>query len=42
MEEFEGRRRGLLTVRERCNPISKMSHHMKKGVEWGGDWAREV
>ena len=25
-----------------CDPISKMSHHIKKGVEWGRDWTPEV
>ena len=29
----EGRRRGLLTTGEWCDPVSKMSHHMKKVIE---------
>jgi len=36
-EKFEGMRTG-----EWCDPVIKMSHEMKKRVDWGGDWAREV
>ena len=28
MEEFEGRRRGMLTTGELCNPLSSILHHM--------------
>ena len=28
MEEFEGRRRGMLTTGEWCNPVSNMLHHV--------------
>ena len=42
MEEFESRRRGMLITGEWCDPVSKIWHHMKKGVEWLGDWAWQV
>ena len=35
MEEFEGRRRGMLTTGEWCNPVSNILHHGVKVVEWG-------
>ena len=37
MEEFEGRRRGMLTTREWCNAVSNMLHHVQKGLsgQWG-------
>ena len=38
MEGFEERRKGVLTTREWCDPVRKISHHMKKGVEWGENW----
>ena len=28
MEEFEGRRMGMLTTREWCNPVRNVLHHM--------------
>ena len=37
MEEFEGRRGGMLTTGERSNPVRNMLHHGVKGVEWGLD-----
>jgi len=39
-EEFEGRRRVMLTTEEWFNPISNMLHHVAKWLS--GDWAREV
>ena len=43
MEEFEESKiRGVLTTREWCDPVGKMSHHIQKGIEWGGDCAREL
>ena len=39
MEEFEVERRSMLTAEEWCDPVSKISHHMKKWFEWRGDWA---
>ena len=37
MEEFEGRRRGMLTMGEWCNPVSNMLYHQPcvKRVECG-------
>ena len=40
MEEFEGRRRGMLTTGEWCNLVSNMLHHVYKWLS--GDSAREV
>ena len=28
MEEFDGRRRGMLTTGEWCNPVSSLLHHV--------------
>ena len=38
MKESEKRKRRVLTTGECCDPVSKMSHHMKKGDEWGTIW----
>ena len=35
MEEFEGRRRGMLTTGEWCNPVSNMFAPCVKRVDWG-------
>ena len=32
MEEFEVRRRGMQTTEEWCIPVSKILHHMKRGL----------
>jgi len=42
MEEFKWKRIRMLIAVEWCDPVSKMSHHIKKGEEWGGDRAQEV
>ena len=35
MEEFKWKRIGMPTTVEWCDPVSKMSHHIKKGEEIG-------
>ena len=33
---------GVLNTGEWSDTVSKMSHHMKKGVEWEENWTREI
>jgi len=32
MEEFEGRKKGMLTTGEWCNPVRNMLHHVQQGL----------
>ena len=36
MDEFEARRRGILTTGEWCDSLSKLSHHMNEGLSEEG------
>ena len=38
MEEFEGKRRGMMTTGDWCNPVSNMLHHVQERLS--GDWAK--
>ena len=40
MEEFVGKRRGMLTTEEWWNPVRNMLHHVQ--MWFSGDLAREV